>query len=279
MGQGLNTKVAQAAAHYLGCDLEMISVGEGNSHILPNSGVTGGSNTSENCVYAVKNACDEIKKMLEPGRAEGRSWVDVVQTKGLIGQSGLMATGWSTGKWDKRSASERLHAQAPYNVYGACVSEVLVDMLTGEVRVERVDILMDLGHQLNAAVDVGQVEGGFIMALGYLLTEELKLNKADAKQLHLGSWEYKVPTAYDIPIEMNVSLLDSKNPNGVQSSKASAEPAMHLISSPYMAVKNAIYAARKQRGLPDTWFPLDLPLSPENIQQAIAVSASEMILP
>jgi len=111
-----------------------------------------------------------------------------------------------------------------------------------------------------------------------LLTEELKVNK-DGKLLNLGTWNYKIPTAYDIPVQMNVSLLkDTPNPNGVKSSKAVAEPAMHLISSPYMAVKNAIYAAREDLGS-DEWFMLNLPLSPETIQQAINIQASEMVLP
>merc|ERR1719443_2001634 len=105
-----------------------------------------------------------------------------------------MASAFNTGKWNKQGAADRT---PPYNVYGACVSEVLVDVLTGEVKVERVDILMDLGNQLNAAVDIGQVQGGFVMALGYLLTEECKWDSA-GKQMHLGTWEYKIPSAYDI---------------------------------------------------------------------------------
>merc|ERR1712211_48096 len=136
----------------------------------------------------------------------------------------------------------------------------------------------DLGHQLDAAVDIGQIQGGFVITLGYLFTEETKWD-VDGTQLFCGTWEYKVPTAYDIPVEFNVSLLkDTPNPNGVAGSKAVAEPAMHLISSPYMAVKNAIYAAREDLGN-DEWFMLNLPLSPETVQQAINIQASEMLLP
>merc|ERR1711957_1104368 len=126
-----------------------------------------------------------------------------------------------------------------------------------KISVEKADLIMDLGNQLDAAIDIGQVQGGFVMALGYLFSEEQKVG-ADGKRLHLGSWEYKVPTAYDIPVEFNVSLLkNSPNPNGVRSSKAVAEPVMNLIASPYLAVKNAIYAARKELGYADAWFQLD----------------------
>merc|ERR1712151_892066 len=110
MGQGLNTKVAQAAAYQLGCPLEKIVVGEGNSHILPNSGVTGGSNTSENCVYAMIDACKIISKTLHPYRAEGGTWDDVIAkatADSVINKTGLLATAWNTGGWDLRTESER----------------------------------------------------------------------------------------------------------------------------------------------------------------------------
>lgn len=157
----------------------------------------------------------------------------------------------------------------------------MVDVLTGEVAVERVDIIMDLGNQLNAAVDIGQVQGGFVMALGYLLSEEQSMD-ATGKRQHLGSWDYKIPTAYDIPVEFNVSLLkNTPNPNGVKSSKAMAEPVMHLVASPYLAVKNAIYAARTEMGRKDEWIQLDVPLTPKTVQAAIMdeLSLDELSLP
>ena len=149
---------------------------------------------------------------------------------------------------------------------------VLSDVMANsprQVRIERVDVLMDLGTQLDAAIDIGQLQGGFTIALGYLLTEELKVDPAGT-QLNLGSWEYKIPSAYDIPVEYNVSLLkNSPNPNGVKGSKASAEPAMCLIPSVYLAVKNAVYAAREEVGNGADWFQLNHPLSVENVRAAI----------
>jgi len=188
----------------------------------------------------------------------------------------LVAIGWSTGEYDKRVEGKNTSS---YCVYGACVSEVLLDVLTGDVRMEKVDVLMDLGHQLNAAVDIGQVQGGFVQALGYLFTEKSAW-KSDGQNMHLGTWEYKVPTAYDIPLEFNVGLLkDSPNPNGVVGSKAVAEPAMHLIGSPYLAVKNAIYAAREEMGLGSDWFMLQTPLCNQEVRAAIAVPQDQMVLP
>merc|ERR1712176_99387 len=116
-----------------------------------------------------------------------------------------------------------------YATYGVSVTEVMIDVLTGDTRVERVDVLMDLGTQLDAAVDIGQLQGGYIMALGYCLSEELKVG-SDGAQLFLGSWDYKIPSAYDIPVQFNVSLLkDSPNPVGILGAKASSEPIMGLV--------------------------------------------------
>merc|ERR1711957_1020362 len=123
------------------------------------------------------------------------------------------------------------------------------------------------------------VQGGFVQALGYLFTEKLSW-KEDGQVQTLGTWEYKPPSAYDIPLVMNVSLLmDTPNPCGVLSSKAVAEPAMHLIGSPYLAVKNAIYAARQELGLGTDWFKLNVPICSEGIRAAIDVPQGQMALP
>merc|ERR1740117_2137371 len=101
--------------------------------------------------------------------------------------------------------------------------------------------------------------------MGWVLTEELHWN-SEGTQLNLGSWEYKIPTAYDIPLEFNVSLLQgvpNQTPTAVKGSKLMAEPVMALVASVVLAVKEALYAARKDNGFGDDWFALDLPLTPE----------------
>lgn len=271
----MNTKVAQATAHALGIPMDLVAVGDGDTKTLANNGTTGGSMTSEACVAAVFVACDNLKVLLQPFTEAGTDWSAAV-SQALASGVNLVATGKNQDSWDK--SDPKVNA-SPYIVYGACVSEVMIDVITGESRVESVDVVMDLGRQLNAIVDVGQVQGGFVMALGYLFSEEQKWAPT-GKLLNLGTWEYKVPTAYDIPVEFNVSLLkDTPNPNGVAGSKAVAEPAMHLISSPYLALKNAIYAARMEQGLGDDWFQLNVPCTPEVIREAVGVSPSSMTLP
>jgi len=143
--------------------------------------------------------------------------------------------------------------------------------------VERTDILMDLGTQLDAAVDIGQLEGGFVMALGYVLTEELMVDTTGT-QLNVAT--VAIPGAYDIPVVFNCSLLkDSPNPAGIRGSKLCAEPAMGLVSSLYFAVKNAIYAARLDAGLGDDWFMLNLPATPQQICAAIATPSGQLVVP
>lgn len=273
MGQGLNTKVAMAVAHSLSIPMSMVTVGDGDTKSLPNNGVTGGSGTSEACVYATQQACEELKKRLQLFRSAG-SWEAAVAAAVAAGEN-LSADGFNTGAWDKSGKNNSI----AYSVYGSCVSEVMIDVLTGDVRVERVDILMDIGSQMNAAVDLGQIQGGFVMALGYLFSEQQQWN-GQGKLLNQGTWEYKIPTAYDIPVEFNVALLkDSPNPNGVQGSKAVSEPAMHLITAPFFAAKNAIYAARAELGHADEWIPLHAPLTPDAIRTAIDVQQNQLMLP
>jgi len=277
IGQGLNTKVAMGAAYALGVPLERINVGPGDPRMLPNNLSTGGSMTSESCVQAVLQACEELKTKLQPYLDAAAGNFDAAVPDAIANGISLVSTGWCNGAWDTNAQLDP--PQSAYIVYGAGVAEVTVDVLTGDVQVDRIDLIMDLGNQLNAAIDIGQVQGGFVMALGYLFTEKLSW-KEDGQVLSLGTWEYKPPSAYDIPLEMNVALLkDTPNPCGVLSSKAVAEPAMHLIGAPYLAVKNAIYAAREELGLGTDWFMLNVPICSEGIRAAIDVPQDRMALP
>jgi xanthine dehydrogenase/oxidase len=265
-GQGINTKVILCVAQTLGVPVDSVAVGPRETSKIPNNTATGGSGTSECSSQAAIQACQELVTRLKPFQAGGKSFVDAVQAANVAGVS-MMASSWFK--------SAKTASANTYATYGTACSEVLVDVLTGEVRVERVDILMDLGTQLDAAVDIGQVQGGFVISLGYLLTEELKVNSAGT-QLNLGTWEYKIPSAYDIPVEFNVALLkDTPNPNGILGSKASAEPGMTLVSSVYLAVKDAVYAARAEMGTTD-WFMLNTPLTPETIKEAIGRQTMEV---
>ena len=274
IGQGINTKVAQAVAYGLGCDLGAIVVGDNSSAAVPNGGCTGGSGTSETCVGAALVACEKIMAALKGDDGgdggEEESWETLAKP--------ISATGWFT----EPAATE--NGSFDYATQGVCFAEVEVDVLTGEIQIRRADIHMDLGASLNPAIDIGQIEGGFIMALGYFLCEEVLFQHDKAKpmrhaenqiQINLGTWNYKVCSAYDIPEVLNVSLLDVPNPSpaAILSSKACAEPPMALACAVVLAAKECIYDARsKLHGL-SNHIQLDIPLTTQRIQEACLADA------
>ena len=109
-----------------------------------------------------------------------------------------------------------------YNIWGAAVTEVEVDILTGEMRTVRVDLVEDAGLSTSPLVDIGQVEGAFIMGLGLWTSEEIKHDPETGALLTMNTWEYKPPAAKDIPQDFRVTLLKgSRNPKGIMSSKGS----------------------------------------------------------
>eukprot|EP00450_Noctiluca_scintillans_P002747 CAMPEP_0194493158 /NCGR_PEP_ID=MMETSP0253-20130528/11460_1 /TAXON_ID=2966 /ORGANISM="Noctiluca scintillans" /LENGTH=1391 /DNA_ID=CAMNT_0039334111 /DNA_START=75 /DNA_END=4250 /DNA_ORIENTATION=- len=270
MGQGLNTKVAQCVAYTLGISVDSVIIGGGDRRAC-DSQLTGASGSSESCCNAAMVAANILKERLQPYLAKGTSWTQALLMAKVHGEN-LSVDGWFNGI--------AMQPEGPiYATYGAAVSEVMLDVLTGDTRVERVDIMMDLGTQLNAAVDIGQIQGGFVQSLGYLFTEEIKWG-ADGTQVTPGTWEYKVPTAYDIPVEFNVALLqNTPNPRAMAlGSKAVAEPCMCLAYGPFLALKKAIYAAREELGLDSGFVPLDVPASPDSIRNAVGVSQEHLRL-
>mmetsp|Transcript_2978 Transcript_2978/g.6328 ORF Transcript_2978/g.6328 Transcript_2978/m.6328 type:complete len:230 (-) Transcript_2978:296-985(-) len=223
MGQGIHTKVAQAVASALGVDLSSVIVGDTSTALVPNGGCTGGSGTSESCVGAALEACAQLNATLEPFKAASKgesgksksqgsgdsavSFADAAKAAAGEGLS-LSATGWFN------EASAHNGGSFDYFSQGVGMAEVEVDCLTGEVQILRCDIHMDLGQSLNPAVDIGQVEGGFVMALGYMLTEEVLYTSHRAKGSAQAypdtpgsrrghsrdhcTWNCEVPSALDI---------------------------------------------------------------------------------
>ncbi len=154
-----------------------------------------------------------------------------------------------------------------YFAYGAAVSEVAIDTLTGEHKVLAVDILHDVGRSLNPAIDVGQIEGGFIQGQGWLTTEELVWDEKGRLLTHSPA-TYKIPTASDRPKHLNIALWDGENVEPtINRSKAVGEPPFMLAISVFSALNQAIAAtAPDKRALP----PLNAPATPEAILRAIA---------
>jgi xanthine dehydrogenase large subunit len=153
-----------------------------------------------------------------------------------------------------------------YFAYGAAVAEVVIDTLTGENRVTRVDILHDAGKSLNPAIDIGQVEGGFIQGMGWLTMEELCWNADGALMTHAPS-TYKIPVAGDLPADFRVRLLEwGRNREDVAyRSKAVGEPPLMLALSVFHALKDAIASVCDYQISPR----LDSPATPERILMCI----------
>jgi xanthine dehydrogenase/oxidase len=162
---------------------------------------------------------------------------------------------------------------ARYFVYTAAAVVVELDVLTGEYHTLSADIYYDCGVSLNPGIDIGQIEGSFVQAMGMVLSEQATRSKIDHRLVANGTWDYKPPTAMDIPVEMNVTLVPAVNsaPGNVLGSKASGEPAYILGLAPYFALKMAIYAARRDAGNKD-YFELDVPATPERAALACLTS-------
>eukprot|EP00742_Colponemidia_sp_Colp-10_P006408 GILJ01006866.1.p1 GENE.GILJ01006866.1~~GILJ01006866.1.p1 ORF type:complete len:1354 (+),score=235.07 GILJ01006866.1:130-4062(+) len=274
IGQGIHTKVCQAASYALGIPMEKIFINLSTStDKVPNAQLTGSSTTSETCCQAVMRACEELLRRIDPIRKANpeASWEDTIAQASAAGVE-LQATGWfaPTNAPDGNKFM--------YYVYGEAVSEVEIDVLTGEVELLRTDIVYDCGTSLNPAIDIGQIEGAFAIGLGYVMTEYLDINGSTGRLENNGTWEYKPVFARDIPVEFNVTLLnDTPNPSGILRSKASAEPPVMLAFSVLFAIKNAIAAARQESGLNGP-FNLDVPATPKRIQQACKVKSDQMTL-
>jgi xanthine dehydrogenase large subunit len=165
-------------------------------------------------------------------------------------------------EWDREKATGRPFF---YFAYGAACSEVLLDTMTGEMRVSRVDILHDVGRSLNPAVDIGQIEGGFVQGMGWLTTEELMWDSAGRLRTHAPS-TYKIPVASDVPDDFRVALFESggNREDTIYRSKAVGEPPLMLAISVFCAIVNAL-SSLKSGVMP----PLNAPATPETIIRAV----------
>jgi len=168
-------------------------------------------------------------------------------------------------EWDRPNVRGRPFY---YFAYGAACAEVVVDTLTGENRVTRVDILHDVGRSLNPAIDIGQIEGGFVQGMGWLTTEEL-VYAADGRLMTHAPSTYKIPVASDVPEDFRVALFDGANrEDTVYRSKAVGEPPVMLAIAVFAALADAVHAAALGRAV-----TLDAPATPEAILRALHVPA------
>ncbi|MEY8095953.1 xanthine dehydrogenase molybdopterin binding subunit [Falsihalocynthiibacter sp. S25ZX9] len=279
MGQGLFQKVAQVAAQALGIPMERIRITATDTAKVPNTSATAASSGTDLNGMAVYAACRELRSRLAEFLAPDgtgvtfsedkvwhngtdRDWCDVVKSA-YENRISLSATGFYKTpeiKWDRIAGKGRPFY---YFAYGAAVSEVVIDRLTGENRILRTDILHDAGSSINPAIDIGQIEGGFVQGAGWLTTEELVWNDQGRLLTHAPS-TYKIPACSDRPDILNVALFDRPNPiETISRSKAVGEPPfMHGISV-MMALSDAIAACGA------TYPSLNAPATAEGILAAI----------
>ena len=291
MGQGINTKVMQVVAHELGLDLEHVRATATDTSKVANTSATAASTGADLNGKAAQDAARQIRERLSTyavklyGDDDGqpvRFFDNKVHVNGhavpfpeLVQKAYLARVQlWSDGfyatpglHWDPKTMNGHPFS---YYAYGAAVSEVVVDTLTGEWKLLRADALYDAGRSLNPAIDIGQVEGAFIQGMGWLTTEQLWWNSAGKLMTHAPS-TYKIPGVSDCPEDFRVKLYDNGNvEDSIHRSKAVGEPPLLLPFSVFFAIRDAVSAVGGHRVNP----PLNAPATSEEILRAI--SAVEM---
>jgi xanthine dehydrogenase large subunit len=286
MGQGLYLKVAQVVAEEFQIDLDQVKITATTTGKVPNTSATAASSGSDLNGMAAQNAARQIKDRLIDFAAEKYqvprdqvvflpnrirignqeiAFADVVK-QAYMARIQLSAAGfYKTPKihWNRDKGQGRPFY---YFGYGAACSEVSIDTLTGEYVVERTDILHDAGRSLNKAIDLGQVEGGFIQGMGWLTTEELWWDDRGRLRTHAPS-TYKIPLASDRPKIFNVKLADwpEANEPTIHRSKAVGEPPFPLAISVLHALSDAVASVADHKICPR----LDAPATPERVLMVV----------
>ena len=289
MGQGLMVKVAQVAADVFAVPIGQVKVSATATDKVPNTSATAASSGSDLNGMAAYEAAMTIRRRLAQVAAdaagcdpEGVRFAEdgvhagehvyafhLLCRMAHLKRVSLSATGfYATPKIHYDRAR---HQGRPffYFAYGAAIAEVAIDTLTGEHRVLRVDVLHDVGRSLNPAIDLGQIEGGFIQGMGWLTTEELVFG-ADGRLLTHAPSTYKIPCAGDRPPVMNLWLWDGDNVEpSIHRSKAVGEPPLMLAISVFSALGQAVAAAAG----PEAAGRLDAPATPERVLKALGALA------
>ena len=284
MGQGLFVKIQQVVAEEFGLSLERVKITATSTGKVPNTSPTAASSGSDINGMAALIAAQTIRGRLVDFASEHykvpKEQIDFRDDKAAVGNRTmpfeelveaayrgrvqLSATGfYATPKieFDRAKGKGRPFL---YFAYGAACSEVMIDTTTGEMRILRADLLHDVGRSLNPAIDLGQIEGGFVQGAGWLTTEELVFDKEGRLTTHAPS-TYKIPTAFDLPEDCRVSFFENSNrEDTVWRSKAVGEPPLMLAISVFAAIADAIHSLA-----PGTPVPLDVPATPEAILRAV----------
>ena len=287
MGQGTHTKIAQLVANTFGLPFEKVKISSTNTSKVPNTSASAASSTTDLNGAATLNAAGKIKKNLNDfikKRYKIFSKIDPVYKneniyfgnrsfnfkkiiqEAYLNRISLSSSGfYSTPKinFDKKRFKGRPFY---YFCYGAAVSEVTIDTLTGENKVDRVDIIHDAGNAINPALELGQIEGGFVQGQGWLTMEEVIWDKFGKLKTFSPS-TYKIPAISDTPNIFNVEIFKkgSNVENVVNKQKTTGEPPLMLAMSVFFAIKDAIASVSNYRTTPE----LDAPATPEKILMSL----------
>jgi xanthine dehydrogenase large subunit len=284
MGQGLFQKVAQVVAARFGVTPDVVKITATDTAKVPNTSATAASSGSDLNGMAAQDAADQIIARMAACLAElhqttadkvtfadnqvhiGPTSLPFAQAAQLCYQNrvSLSAAGFYRTpdlSWDRIKGQGRPFY---YFAYGAALTEVVIDTLTGENRILRADLLHDCGSSLNPALDIGQIEGAYVQGAGWLTTEELVWDAKGRLRTHAPS-TYKIPAISDRPAIFNVALWDAPNREPtVYRSKAVGEPPFMLGISAHLALRDAVSATGPQ------WPDLHAPATPEQVLAAVA---------
>jgi xanthine dehydrogenase large subunit len=292
MGQGLNTKVAQIVAEEFQVDVDTVAISSARTDKVPNSSPTAASSGTDLNGKAAQAAAKTIKQRLIDFACE-KYQVDAEHVKfennhvivgehtfsfaefaqiAYMGRVSLSSTGfYKTPKihFDRATGKGRPFF---YFATGAAVSEVIIDTLTGEYKTLRTDILQDVGHSINPAIDIGQIEGAFVQGMGWLTTEELVWNE-QGRLLSNNLATYKIPAINDTPTDFRVALVpDTPNrEHTIYNSKAVGEPPFMLGISVWSAIKDAISSLSDYQLSP----LLDTPATPERVLWSVELMKAQ----
>ena len=280
MGQGLMIKIAQLTAKEFGVNINDIKITSTNTEKIPNTSASAASASTDLNGAAAINAINRIKNNLKSFIKTEYEYKankiiyknnqvifgnTKISFKKLIAEAYMNRISLSSNgfyKTPKIYVNKKTLKGRPflYFSYGAAVSEVIVDTLTGENKLTQVDILHDVGNSINPRIDIGQIEGGFTQGLGWLTTEEISWDNKGLIKTHNPS-TYKIPTSSDLPEKFNVKIYEKgiNKENVVNKSKAVGEPPLMLALSVFMALKDAIKGKNQKSK------NLKAPATPENI--------------
>lgn len=263
MGQGINTRMAQVAADALGVPVENIEITDTQSSLIPNTPPTSMVST-DLCGEAILLACGKLKKTLSEYNG---SFEEQVHAAYLDGYS-LTETGVYNAPRLAYDYEKQQGDISYFFVWGAAVSVVEIDVLSGHYRILKSCIVQDCGKSINPLLDIGQAEGGFLYGVGYYMTEEMiYTEKGQLVSNNVSS--YKIPGPGDIPLDWDIELLNyDPSHSSLHNSKGIGESNVQLGLSVYFATKEAVRASRKEHGMSGV-FPMDFPASVDRVSAAL----------